>query len=44
MCDFELGGAMKLLIGSSLKNSVNNRLDLYKVQNRPNLIMLIVFC
>ena len=43
MCDFERGGAMKPIIGSSWNNGVKNCLDLYQVQKRPNLIMLIVF-
>ena len=43
MRDFERGGAMKLIIGSSWNNGVNNHLDLYQVQKRPSMIMLIVF-
>ena len=41
-CDFERGGAMKL-IGSSWNNGTRNCLDLYQIQKRPNLIMLSVF-
>ena len=42
-CDFERGGATKLIIGSTWNNGVKNRLDLYQVQKHSNLIMLIVF-
>ena len=42
-CDFERGGATKPIIGSSWNNGVKNRLDLYQVQKRPYMIMLIVF-
>jgi len=43
MCDFERGGATKPIIGSSWNSSVKNHLDLYQVQKRPSMIMLIVF-
>ena len=42
-CDFERGGAMKPIIWSSWNNSVKNCLDLYQVQKRPSMIVLIVF-
>ena len=42
-CEFERGGATKPIIGSSWNNGVKNRLDLYQVQKRPSMIMLIVF-
>jgi len=42
-CGFERGGATKPIIGSSWNNGVKNCLDLYQVQKRPNLILLIVF-
>ena len=42
-CDFERGGATKLIIGSSRSYNVKNRLNLYQVQNVLVVIVLIVF-
>ena len=42
-CDFERGGARKPIIGSSWNNGARNRLNMYQVQKRPSIIMLIVF-
>jgi len=43
MCNFERGGATKLITESSRNNGAKNCLDLYQVQKHPSMIMLIVF-
>jgi len=42
-CDFERGGAKKLIIGSSWNNSKKNHLDLCQVQKCSNMIPLVWF-
>jgi len=44
MCDFERGGAKKPILGSSWNNSEKNCLDLYQIQKRSNVILLMVLC
>ena len=42
-CNFERGGAKKLIIGSSWNNGEKNRFDLCQVRKCSNMILLVVF-